>query len=241
MKGRKLTLSIAAISLVASLNISSSGTSAVQDASSTGIWMKRASADSRPADTRRNGKVAFLRNRGGAVDVFVVNPSGMTPMNLTRSRANELYVDWSPNGRHVVFTRFGKGAGNLFRISRGGTGLRRLTSGAASDEAPGGRRTVLPSRSIGSSTTVRRMSSSSMRGGGRLPGSRPTRSVTTSAAGLRTERRSPSIATAQGREPADAVQRAATWGEGDGRGRAPRGYGPGPTRPRRCPSSGGER
>ena len=138
MKERKLTLSIAALSLVASLNASSSGSSAAQHAAaSTGIWMKRASADSqRAADTRPNGKIAFLRNRGGAVDVFVVNPSGMTPINLTRSRANELYVDWSPNGRHVVFTRFGKGAGNLFRISRSGTGLQRLTSGPASDEAP---------------------------------------------------------------------------------------------------------
>src|SRR6266508_5412760 len=126
MQGKKLIRWIAALSLVASLNVSSlSGSSAAQNAAaSTAIRMKRASADSEPAaDTGRNGKIAFLRNRGGAVDVYVVNPSGMTPVNLTRSRANELYVDWSPNGRHVVFTRFGKGAGNLFRISRSGKGL----------------------------------------------------------------------------------------------------------------------
>ena len=63
MKGRKLTLSIAVISLVASLNVSSSGSSAAQHAAaSTGTWMKRASADSElAADTRRNGKIAFLR------------------------------------------------------------------------------------------------------------------------------------------------------------------------------------
>src|SRR6266545_3266917 len=139
MQGKKLIRWIAALSLVASLNVSSlSGSSAAQNAAaSTAIRMKRASADSEPAaDTGRNGKIAFLRNRGGAVDVYVVNPSGMTPVNLTRSRANELYVDWSPNGRHVVFTRFGKGAGNLFRISRSGKGLRRLTSGSPSDEMP---------------------------------------------------------------------------------------------------------
>jgi Tol biopolymer transport system component len=138
MKGRKLTLSIAAISWVAFLNVSSSGSSPAQHAAaSTGILMKRTSADSETAaDIRPNGKIALLRNRGGAVDVFVVNPSGMTPINLTRSRANELYVDWSPNARHVVFSRFGKGAGNLFRISRTGTGLRRLTAGSPSDEAP---------------------------------------------------------------------------------------------------------
>jgi Tol biopolymer transport system component len=138
MKGRKLTLSIAAISWVAFLNVSSSGSSPAQHAAaSTGILMKRTSADSETAgDIRPNGKIAFLRNRGGSVDVFVVNPSGMTPINLTRSRANELYVDWSPNARHVVFSRFGKGAGNLFRISRTGTGLRRLTAGSPSDEAP---------------------------------------------------------------------------------------------------------
>src|SRR6266508_4677541 len=114
MKGKKLTLSIAALSLVASLSVSSLRTSSAAQtaAASTGNRMKRASADSQQAaDTPRNGKIAFIRNRGGAVDVFVVNPSGMTPINLTRSRANELYVDWSPNGRHVVFTRFGKEIG----------------------------------------------------------------------------------------------------------------------------------
>jgi Tol biopolymer transport system component len=155
--------------------------------------MKRASVDLGTAvETRPNGKIAFLRNRGGAVDVFVVNPSGMTPMNLTRSRPNELYVDWSPNGRHVVFTRFGKGPATSSGSREAGPGFGGSPLGQPATKHPGGRPTALPSRSIGLAKTVRQMSSSSMPGGRLLPDSRPTRSATTSVAGLRRERRSPS-------------------------------------------------
>src|SRR5918994_4905180 len=137
MRGMRVAVSVATLALVGLSGLPSAGPSAAETAP-TGTQLRATGASAGPgsADVGRNGKIAFIRNRKGAVDVFVVNPSGMTPVNLTRSRADELYVDWSPNGRHVVFTRFGKGAGNLFRISRRGTGLLRLTTGRASDEVP---------------------------------------------------------------------------------------------------------
>lgn len=92
------------------------------------------------------GRIAFVRWRPSnrvvgpawVSDIFVIRRDGTHLTRLTRSRRNELQLDWSSRNR-LVFVR----RGDLFLMHPNGQGLRRLTDTDAResqpDWAPGGR------------------------------------------------------------------------------------------------------
>jgi Tol biopolymer transport system component len=45
-------------------------------------------------------KIAFVSNRGGNFDVYVMNPDGSSQRNVTRTPGDELYPAWSPAPRN---------------------------------------------------------------------------------------------------------------------------------------------
>jgi Tol biopolymer transport system component len=84
-----------------------------------------------------NGRIAFMRNTGnGLTDVASIRPSGRGYKNLTQSKRNELYVDVSPDGQTVAFTRFGPRGGDLFTVPIAGGPVTRLTNDRVNDEIP---------------------------------------------------------------------------------------------------------
>jgi WD40-like Beta Propeller Repeat len=138
MKGKKLTLSIAAISMVGSLNVSSKRVIALTARSRQHRTLDETSerrfrdcgGDAAERQDRLPSEPGRRRRR---VRGEPLGDDSDEPHALAAQRAlRRLVAEREARGLHPVR----QGAGNLFRISRSGTGLRRLTSGAASDEAP---------------------------------------------------------------------------------------------------------
>jgi len=119
-----------------------------------------------PAWSPDGQKIAFMSNRDGKDDIFVVNADGSGLRNLTRSRGNyykPIYWGsgdgpmWSPDGRKILFTSDrlyhgpgtrdgGPGGANearrrarydeIYVVGADGSGLRRLTRNSRSDGSP---------------------------------------------------------------------------------------------------------
>jgi dipeptidyl aminopeptidase/acylaminoacyl peptidase len=51
----------------------------------------------------KNGKIAFMSDRDGNEEVYVMNPDGSGPVNLTNNPAIDLKPAWSPDGKRIAF------------------------------------------------------------------------------------------------------------------------------------------
>lgn len=104
-----------------------------------GVATGRGSDAERPTVTASteagDGRIAFVRNsNNGKTDVASVRKGGRGYLNITSSRRNELYVDVSPDGRWVAFTRFGPNGGEIFKAPITGGEATRLTSNRIHEE-----------------------------------------------------------------------------------------------------------
>lgn len=89
------------------------------------------------ATETRNGRIAYVHgSTTGSTDVASIRPAGTWSLNLTASEANELYVDVSPDGTSIAFTRFTRRGGEIFTVPVTGGKARRLTRDRVHDELP---------------------------------------------------------------------------------------------------------
>ena len=109
-----------------------------------------------PAWSPDGGRIAFVSNRDGAYNVYLMNVDGSGRQKLTRDPAPDQHPVWSPDGRKIVFARYVKGCSqgqplagcdwDIFVVNSDGSGLRRLTRGPGLDRtaswSPDGRRLV---------------------------------------------------------------------------------------------------
>jgi Tol biopolymer transport system component len=84
----------------------------------------------------QDGRIAYVKNSSGLTDIASLRPSGRGRISLTSSKANELYVDVSPDGTLVAFTRFRPGGGEIYTVPIAGGPATRLTFDEVHDELP---------------------------------------------------------------------------------------------------------
>jgi Tol biopolymer transport system component len=72
-------------------------------------------------------EIAFVSNRDGDEDVFVMGPDGSTQTNLTHRAGSDIVPQWSPDGMRIAFDA----GGNVWAVNRDGSGLVNLTVGGA--------------------------------------------------------------------------------------------------------------
>jgi Tol biopolymer transport system component len=82
----------------------------------------------------KNGRIAFDSQRSGNLDIFVVNPDGSNPVNLTAGNTtSDSTPDFSPDGRWIAFSRdVDPGSGfnsDIFLMRSDGSGALNLTPG----------------------------------------------------------------------------------------------------------------
>ena len=83
-----------------------------------------------PTPTRRPagvGQIAFVSNRDGNDEIYVMNPDGSNQRRLTNTPAAEWHPAWSPDGTMIVFQCMSGGTFNVCVVNADGSGYTQLT------------------------------------------------------------------------------------------------------------------
>ncbi len=85
-----------------------------------------------------NGRLVFQRPVGGQMDLFTVAPNGSALRRITSTTTSEDKAEWSPDGRHLAFSRSGRSGvpEEIATTDAAGGSLRVLTHFGSTSAAP---------------------------------------------------------------------------------------------------------
>lgn len=94
-------------------------------------------SDGDPAWSPDGGRIAFVSNREGNQDVYVMNADGSGVVNLTQSpAAQDRGPAWSPDGRRIAFDSDRGGNQEIYSMNADGSAVIRLTLNFVPDSDP---------------------------------------------------------------------------------------------------------
>jgi TolB protein len=80
-----------------------------------------------PAAAADPGRIAFVSNRDGNSEIYVMDADGSDPVRLTNDGAADIYPAWSPDGSRIAFVSSGDGSSlHIFTMRPDGTDVARL-------------------------------------------------------------------------------------------------------------------
>jgi dipeptidyl aminopeptidase/acylaminoacyl peptidase len=86
--------------------------------------------DDSPNISPTDGRIAFVSKRTGSEEIWICDPTGAHPTQLTSFRGPAIgSPKWSPDGRWIAFDSLAAGNPNIYVISARGGAPRRLTNG----------------------------------------------------------------------------------------------------------------
>ena len=80
-------------------------------------------------------KIAFMSDRHGNTEIYVMNPDGSGLTRLTKSRADETGPEFSPDGSKIAFNSDGHGNNEIYVMNADGSGQTNLTNNPGDDIA----------------------------------------------------------------------------------------------------------
>ena len=83
-----------------------------------------------------DGQIAFISDRDGSSQIYLMNADGSGVTRLTNSPAYKLTLVWSPDGSKIAFFNWFDTAAEIYTINADGSGLRNLTNNPAADFDP---------------------------------------------------------------------------------------------------------
>jgi Tol biopolymer transport system component len=89
-----------------------------------------------PRDHNAQGRIAFVSNRSGNNDIYVMRPDGTDLVNLTHHPASDRLPAWSPDGSKIAFRSTRNGNSEIYVMNDDGSGVIRLTFDPAVDTSP---------------------------------------------------------------------------------------------------------
>jgi len=99
-----------------------------------------------PAVSPDGSRIAFLSDRDGATDIYVIGADGRGEVRLTRSPEAEGAPEWSADGRQIRFAVFGNDTSRIYAISSAGGEAEAKAIGSVPGRAirlsPDGRRVL---------------------------------------------------------------------------------------------------
>jgi Tol biopolymer transport system component len=99
-----------------------------------------------PASAARhglNGRIAFVSDRDGNSEIYVMNPDGSGQTRLTNNPAKDIDPAWSPDGRRIAFVSNRSGTLEIFVMKADGSNVTQLTDGGGNEDpawSPDGRK-----------------------------------------------------------------------------------------------------
>ena len=89
-----------------------------------------------PAWSPDGRKLAFVSERDGNAEIYVMNADGSAQENLTRQPASDSHPSWSRDGRKIAFVSRRDGNSEIYVMNADGSGLRNLTRTPSNDLDP---------------------------------------------------------------------------------------------------------
>lgn len=93
-----------------------------------------------PAPSPDGSRIAYVTDRDGNAEIYVMNADGSNPRRLTDTRAAEGTPAWTPDGSKIVYASNAAGETtgtfHLWIMNADGSGQRQLTQGPQSDFQP---------------------------------------------------------------------------------------------------------
>ncbi len=90
--------------------------------------------ESSPAEQEAVSQIAFVSDRDGNSEIYVINSDGSGLANLTKNPAWDHSPAWSPDGSKIAFrSRRGEGFYNLYVMGADGSNPTRLVTNAGDD------------------------------------------------------------------------------------------------------------
>ena len=72
-------------------------------------------------------KIAFTSTRDGKTEIYLMNPDGRAPTNLSQHAGAEDYNPvWSPDGKHILFISDRDRLFDLYLMDADGTNVRKV-------------------------------------------------------------------------------------------------------------------
>lgn len=117
------------------------------DGSSSNIWsvapdstrlvqLTSGSSNHLPTWSADGRKIAFVSDRNGTNDIWVMNADGSSQTRVTTLAGEENHPSFSPDGLAIVFSETQNDLASLMVVNVDGSGLRTLTSGPYKDWNP---------------------------------------------------------------------------------------------------------
>jgi len=89
-----------------------------------------------PSITEIKGKIAFVSDRDGNSEIYVMEANGQNQINLTNNPANDWDPAWSPDGKKIAFVSNRDGDAEIYVMNADGSNVIQLTQNLAKDEEP---------------------------------------------------------------------------------------------------------
>lgn len=106
----------------------------------TPLTQDTAAAQTDPAPSPDGSRIAYITDRDGNAEIYVMNADGSNPRRLTSTTASEGSPAWTPDGTKIVYaSNAAEGTTGTFHIwimNADGSNPRQLTQGAHSDFQP---------------------------------------------------------------------------------------------------------
>ena len=82
------------------------------------------------------GRIAFVSDRDGNVEIYVMDADGSNLTNLTNNPAYDWLPVWSPDGSRIAFVSDRDGNWEIYVVDADGSNLTNLTNNPADDLLP---------------------------------------------------------------------------------------------------------
>jgi TolB protein len=89
--------------------------------------------DGWPAWSPDGRRLAFVSERSGGLEVYVMGADGSRPALVTADRRTALWPAWSPDGRRLAYQSYARVRADVYIVGADGSGARRLTDAEGAD------------------------------------------------------------------------------------------------------------
>jgi TolB protein len=89
-----------------------------------------------PAWSPDGRRIAFVSDRTGSRDIYVMDRNGRALRRLTRTPGEDRWPVWAPHGQRIAFISDRSGNDEIFVMKANGSDERRLTRSPRADDQP---------------------------------------------------------------------------------------------------------